>query len=177
MTVDTDFVLRPFRGEHAIELARAIRESNLSVAVWLPWFHQAFSDQEAETLIENYAKDYDRGNSVNFGVFAADTGLLLGGAGLNQINRMHNYCNMCYWVRHSQQRHGYGPKVIRTLARYGFDEMKFSRIEIVIAKGNEGSLKAATKAGAVLECNARNRLVIVGRPMDASVCSLLPQDI
>lgn len=177
MTMDTDFVLRPFRSEHAIELACVIRESHLSVAVWLPWFHQEFSDKEAESLIQNYAKDYDRGNSVNFGIFSANTEILLGGAGLNQINRMHNFCNMCYWIRHSHQNNGYGPKVIRALAKYGFNEMKFSRIEIVIAKGNEASLKAATKAGAVFECNARNRLVIEGRPLDASICSILPQDL
>lgn len=177
MTKDTDFVLRPFGAEHAAELARAIRESHLSVAVWLPWFHPGFSEQEAETLIQNYAQDFERGNSVNFGVFAADTGMLIGGAGLNQFNRMHQFCNMCYWVRHSCQGNGYATKLIRALARHGFDELKLSRIEIVIATGNEASLKAATKAGAVFECRARNRLVIGGKPIDASVCSLLPQDI
>jgi RimJ/RimL family protein N-acetyltransferase len=177
MTEGTDIVLRPFGVEHATELARAIQESHSSVAVWLPWFHPGFSEQEAETLVQNYAQDFERGNSVNFGIFDASTGVLIGGAGLNQFNRMHHFCNMCYWVRDSRQRSGYAPKVIRALAHYGFDEMKLSRIEIVIAEGNEASLKAATKAGAVFECHARNRLVIGGKPIDASVCSLLPQDI
>ena len=60
------------------------------------------------------------------------------------------------------------------LAHFGFETLALNRIEIVVAVGNLASERVAQKSGALLECVARNRLLIHGVPVPASVFSLVP---
>ncbi|MNG35492.1 hypothetical protein D3C84_1222450 [compost metagenome] len=48
------------------------------------------------------------------------------------------------------------------------------RVEIVIAEGNTASEELARKVGAQFEGKARNRLQLHGRPVSASMFSLVP---
>ena len=105
--------------------------------------------------------------------FDAATGVFAGGCGLNQLNPLHGYCNLGYWVRASQQRRGAAMQAIQTLSRFGFEELKLGRIEIAVAVGNVASLGAARKAGALEEGIARNRLRLGERFVDAHVLSLI----
>jgi len=95
-------------------------------------------------------------------------------AGLNQINRQHAICNLGYWVRSSRQRQQVASRCVRLLCQYAFATLALRRVEIVVAAGNEASEGVARKAGATLECIARNRLLIRGVSVPASVFSLVP---
>lgn len=174
---DGPIVLAPFAAAHAAELAHAIRESAGSVGRWLPWFHAAYGAAEAAALIARYGEDLAAGRAFNFGVFDRDAGDLVGGVGLNQRNPMHNFCNLCYWIRDTRQGRGFATAAVRALARHAFEALRFSRLELVVADGNTASLQVARKAGAQFECWARNRLLIAGTPQRAAVFSLLPEDL
>jgi ribosomal-protein-serine acetyltransferase len=174
--MDNDVSLRPFEDSDAAEFARAIQESGDTVGVWLPWFRPSFSVDDALLLIERFRQDA-AGLGINFGVFATGSGELLGGTGLNQINRMHNFCNLCYWTRQSAQGRGIAVRAVRWTARHAFAREGFSRIEIVVAEGNDASRAVALKAGAVYEGIARNRLRLNGQPVAARVFSLVPEDM
>jgi ribosomal-protein-serine acetyltransferase len=63
------------------------------------------------------------------------------------------------------------------LAHHAFRDVHQSRVEIVVAAGNDASLGVARKAGAVHECLARNRLVLHGASVAAHVFSLVPGDL
>jgi len=106
---------------------------------------------------------------------SGDDGLdYIGAAGLNQFNRVHNFCNLGYWVRTSAQRQGAARAAIRALARFAFDELALTRVEIVVADGNHASLALARKAGAVHEGLAHNRLYLHNGPVAAHMLSLIP---
>jgi len=172
-----DFLLRPFTARDAPTFAAAVRESSSSVGRWMDWAHAAFS--EADALAWFAACDSGRvaGSSHEFGIFGSDGYSFVGGAGLNQFNARHGFCNLGYWVRERAQRQGVASAAVATLARYAFDDLKLSRVEIVIADGNAPSVGVAEKAGAPYECLARNRLMLHGRSVDAHVFALLPSDI
>jgi RimJ/RimL family protein N-acetyltransferase len=55
--------------------------------------------------------------------------------------------------------------------------LKLNRIEILVAVGNERSLRTALKAGATREGVLRNRLVMGNKICDAVMHSLIPGDI
>ena len=63
------------------------------------------------------------------------------------------------------------------MARFGFETVGLTRIEIVAASENAPIRRVAEKAGAQFECRARNRLVIHGMPVVAAVYSLVPSDV
>ena len=53
------------------------------------------------------------------------------------------------------------------LSRFGFDELKLNRIEIVVSTENKPSLRVTEKAGAKQEGVLRKRLVVRDRVYDA----------
>ena len=171
-----NLILRPFETRDAEPFAAAARESIDTVGLWMPW---CVADYSAVTALEWFAL-CDAGlaaeSACDVGVFS-DDGVLLGGVGLNQFNRLHNFANLGYWVRASHQRQGVCLRAAQASATYGLNALGFNRIEIVIAEGNEPSNAVARKLGAVLEGHARHRLVIRGEPVTASVYSLIAGDL
>jgi ribosomal-protein-serine acetyltransferase len=64
---------------------------------------------------------------------------------------------------------------VRLAARFGFEELKLRRIEIVVAVGNEASQRVAEKAGAKREGVLRNRLVVGDAAHDTMMNSFIPE--
>ena len=166
--------LRPLEDRDAPAFAQAARESWATVGPWLPWCHADYTEEEALAWFASCRASREKRTEFEFGIFAEDGEEFLGGAGLNQIDVQNNLCNLGYWVRQSRQRQAIVTRSIRALTDYGFKTLGFRRIEIVVAAGNPASAGAARKAGALFEGIARNRLVIGGVSVDASVFSFVP---
>jgi RimJ/RimL family protein N-acetyltransferase len=66
---------------------------------------------------------------------------------------------------------------VRLVARFAFDTLQLSRLEIFARPENVASRRVAEKAGAKFEAIARNRMVQHGRAYDAALYSLIPADV
>jgi ribosomal-protein-serine acetyltransferase len=168
------FLLRPFTLADASAFAEAVRESTASVGQWMGWAHAGYTEDEARSWFAFCDAARAAGSAHEFGIFLDDGETFVGGAGLNQFNAMHGFCNLGYWVRASQQRRGAALAAVHALKRHAFEELKQTRVEIVVVDGNLPSLAVARKAGAMWECLARNRLQLNGRAVAAHVLSLVP---
>jgi len=167
-------LLRSYRAEDSRALAAAVRESVESVGAWLPWCHADYGDAEADTWIAHCAEGWRSGEHYAFAAFDAATAQFVGSAGLNQRNRPHNFMNLGYWIRASQQGNGIAVRAARLVAAFGLEQVGLTRIEIVAALNNRPSRRVAEKSGAALEAVARNRLIDRGKPIDAAVYALVP---
>jgi RimJ/RimL family protein N-acetyltransferase len=167
-------LLRSYRAEDSRALAAAVRESVESVGAWLPWCHADYGDAEADAWIAHCAEGWRRGEHYAFAAFDAKTSQFLGAAGLNQRNREHNFMNLGYWVRTSQQGNGVAVRAAQLVSGFGFEQIGLTRIEIVTALDNRASRRVAEKSGAAFEAIARNRLVDRGNPIDAALYALMP---
>ena len=168
--------LRAYELDDADLFAAVVRESVETVGRWMGWCHADFNSDHARDWFTACDKAREEGSAYEFGIFSEDGKNLLGGAGLNMISKLHNYCNLGYWVRQSCQGRGIASKSAGLLVDAGFRELGFNRMEIVVAEGNLASIAVAKKLNAQLECMARNRLMVGGVPVAAAVHSLLPQD-
>ncbi len=101
----------------------------------------------------------------------------LGICGLNNFDRENRLANLGYWIRTSSARQGVATAGIPLVARFGFEELKLNRIEIIVATGNIPSQGAATKIGATREGRLRNRLIVRENVYDAIMFSLIPEDL
>lgn len=167
-------VFRAFQDSDADEFASAARESADTVGRWMPWCTAEFSAANALDWFQQCRNSRHAQSGNEFGVFSEDSGLLLGGAGLNAINHQNLFCNLGYWVRQSAQRRQVALRTVQALAPYAFDTLGMQRVEIVIATGNTASQAVARKVGALYECTARNRLQLHGGPVAAEIYSLIP---
>ena len=112
------------------------------------------------------------GQEYSFAIVDAN-GRFLGGIGVNQINGLHRFGNLGYWVRSSATGRGVATAAVRQVVAFAFRETDLVRLEIVCAVGNERSQRVAERAGALREGILRNRLLLRGQPIDAVMFSLV----
>jgi RimJ/RimL family protein N-acetyltransferase len=174
---DSRITIRPFRKEDAPLLFEAVRESIHELSAWMSWCQPDHSLADCEAFVASRGPEWEKGEHYSFVVEDAQTRRFLGGAGLNFFNRAHNFANLGYWVRSSQTRRGIAPAAARLAARFGFEQLQLTRIEILAALGNIASQRVAEKAGAKREGLLRRRLIIHGQHHDGVMFSLLPQDL
>jgi RimJ/RimL family protein N-acetyltransferase len=158
-------------------LFAAVRESINELSVWMPWCHAQYSIDETAAFVRSREEEWEKGEDFSFVIRESDSGLLLGGVGLNFRNRMHNFANLGYWVRSPFAGRGVATAAVRLAAQFGFKEIGLQRVEIVVAVGNLASQRVAGKAGAKREGILRRRLLLRGEPLDAVMFSLVPEDL
>ncbi|HEY2625026.1 MAG TPA: GNAT family N-acetyltransferase [Dyella sp.] len=167
--------LRPWRPGDAEALYEAAQESITSVGQWLPWCHPGYAWEDGVAWIEHCQSGWIRGEPYAFGIFDSE-GRLLGGIGLNRLDREHGSANLGYWVRQQEQGKGIAPAAVQAVATLAFEMLGLIRIEIVAAADNRASRRVAERAGAHLDGICPNRLCHRGQAVAAAVYSLLPPD-
>ncbi|MFE8601434.1 GNAT family N-acetyltransferase [Archangium violaceum] len=169
--------LHPWQPDLATALVEAVHESVASVGRWLPWCHAGYGPAEADAWIAQCGDGWAAGGHFAFAIIEETTGTLLGGTGLNRIDRVNRNANLGYWVRQSRQGQGIAARAAGLATRFGFGQLGLVRIEIVIQPDNQPSLRTAEKLGARFEAVARQRICLHGQARDAAVYGLIPEDL
>jgi RimJ/RimL family protein N-acetyltransferase len=174
---DKDILLRPFVSGDADALYRAVRESVNEVSPWMPWCSMDYSFDESKNWIEHTSKAWSNDSEFDFAIVDTKDGALIGGCGLNSIDKLHKVANLGYWVRSSRTGKGVAPVVTRLLARFAFEKLGLNRVEIIPALGNRKSQRVAEKSGATREGVMRRRIVVRDNVYDGVMFSLVPEDL
>jgi len=173
---DNIVTLRPFHVEEAAQLYQAVHESLTELKPWMSWAHDRYSPQEAEDFIRITRARWEEDTLYAFAITDANTGEILGGCSLSHKHPIYHYCNVGYWVRTSRHGEGIAGRAAKLAARYGFEQGRLIRAEIVVAAGNIKSMRVAEKMGAHFEGILLNRMVVGRAIYDARIYSLIPQD-
>jgi ribosomal-protein-serine acetyltransferase len=174
---DGKITLRPYRSGDVKATYQAIRESLAELAPWLPFAHGDYSVRESRDWIKRRPKDWKKGVAYEFAIFDAGDGTMLGGCGLNGVDKISHCANLGYWVRTGRTSRGVATAAARLLAKWGFETLELKRIEILVAVSNGRSLRVAEKVGAKREGILRSRLNLTGKNEDAAMHSLIPGEI
>ncbi len=167
-----DCRIRPYETGDAEALLGAVRESVAELSPWLPWCDATYSVEDANKWVTEHAGPAAAGQEVAFAIVGPN-GEYLGGCGINQVNSIHRFGNLGYWVRTPATGRGVATSAVRQLAEFAFRTTDLVRLEIVCAVGNARSQRVAERAGATREGVLRSRLLIRGTPMDAVMYSLV----
>ncbi len=174
---DGRICLRPCLPTDADMIHTAVRESITELVRWVPWCPPDYSMAHCRPWLETRAEAWTRGDEFDFVVLDEIDGAFLGGCALNDINRTHNFANLGYWIRTSCSGQGVATAAARLIAKFGFEQLGFTRIEIVAAVANTASQRVAERIGATREGIQRNRHVVNGTIYDAVMYSLIPTDV
>ena len=176
MTAEPSIALRPYRAEDVLLLYEAASESIADIYPWMPWCHPGYTIEDSRSWIESRLDAWGKPD-YDFVIVERTTARFLGAVGLNQINRVHDFANLGYWVRSSDAGRGIAVLAVRLCARFGFNELQLHRLEIVVDIDNRRSQRVAEKAGAIREGLARHRCKAGDTWRDAFMFSLLPIDL
>lgn len=170
-------ILRKYKNTFApLLFAAAFESRGGEFTRWMPWCHENYSIEESESFIKMLSENREKKTGFGFAIFDGETEEYLGDAALNNPDLNHKYFNLGYWIRISQQNRGIASEAVKLLAKAAFEDLDINRIEILAAKENIPSRKAAEKAGAKREGVLRKRLVIGGRIHDAVMFSFVRED-
>jgi len=171
---DDDIVLRPFRFEDSTQLHQAVHESLKELSPWMSWANEAYTEATAREYISITRARWEERTLFGFAITRSDE--ILGGCTLSSIHSVYQYCNLGYWVRRSRHGQGTAGRAAKLAARFAFEKVGLVRVEIVIAVGNQASMRVAEKIGAHYEGILFNRMVVGRSIYDAHMYSLLPSD-
>jgi RimJ/RimL family protein N-acetyltransferase len=154
----------------------AVCESLTDLKPWMSWAHDNYQRQETLDWITVAQARWTDGAYYGFSISDAKRNIFLGSCSLSQLHPIYHFCNLGYWIRSTQRGHGFAGRAARLAARFAFERVGLIRAEVVIAVGNDASVKVAEKMRAHYEGILRNRMVIRDFICDAHMYSLLPSD-
>lgn len=159
--------LRPPVDDDSDAVAAGVQASLSELVPWMPWATPGYGSAEALGWIRGETGDPHRFVMLD----AAND--IVGSCGLNGVDDANRSANLGYWVRSDRAGEGFATEAAKLLARFGFSEPGFQRLEIVMSTRNHPSRRVAEKAGALHEGVARSSLLLQGEFHDAHVWSLI----
>jgi ribosomal-protein-serine acetyltransferase len=160
-------ILRPQKQDDAEALAKAVQESVPALGRYLPWARPGYGVADALMFIEGAIILRANEVSYEFLITDAKTGSILGGCGLDRFDTANKTCNLGYWVKTDAQCQGTATEAAALLIKFGFEQLKLNRIEIIAEITNVASQRVAEKVGAVREGVMRKRIILRGEARDA----------
>lgn len=170
-------LLRMPRPTDVDALYAVMQESLVELCQWMPWCHPNYQRKDSVDWINSCPGQWESGDAYGLLIFDRESHELVGGCGLNAIDKDRRRANLGYWVRSSRTGQGIATSAARRLAVWALEDLKMMRLEIVAGLGNTGSQRVAEKVGAVREGVLRNRVRVGDRWHDAVMYSLVPDDL
>jgi RimJ/RimL family protein N-acetyltransferase len=167
--------LRPWQIEDVPALVDAI-DGDPEISSFLELIPQPYRVPEARIWVDAAGAMWRDGSASPFAMLVDDA--VVGGAGVNWIDRDEAVGDIGYWLRRDARGHGYTTRAVRLLAQWAFG-VGCERLQIRADTENEASMRVAERAGFRREGVLRSirfnpRL---DRRMNFALYSLLPDEI
>ncbi len=174
-------LLRPYTLADADARHAANTESRDHLRPWEPEQADAFHTlDETRDWIVRVSANWLLRKRFSMGMWHIETQQYLGGLGLHPREPdgwSIPAFSIGYWVRVSEQGHGYVTEAVRLLTTYVFDVLHAQRLEIVCDARNTRSIRVAERVGFVQEGRLRNVWRYAdGTLADEVVYALTPAD-
>jgi len=166
--------LRPWEEEDIPALVAGI-DGDPDVTIWLELIPQPYTESEAIAWVAATRAMWREGSGSPFAVCVS--GEVVGGVGVNWVDREQAVGDIGYWLRRAERGKGYTTRAVRVVARWAF-ECGCERLQVRADTENESSQRVAERAGFLREGVQRSARYNprLGRRMNFAVFSLLPSD-
>jgi RimJ/RimL family protein N-acetyltransferase len=114
-------------------------------------------------------------DQVNLAVTRATDGTVIGSISLVIVKP--KVGEIGYWAAAEARGHGYTPRALRLLSKWGFEELRLPRLQLGTFPGNRASERVAEKVGYQPEGVLRSYMEQRGKRRDVRMWSLLPDDL
>ena len=160
------------------EFLRAVLETKAELMRWMEWCHPGYSAADVRRWFEQANQMWSQKTAFPMLVKSTADGSLLGGTGLHDVMLYgKREAELGYWVRAGARGRGIASTAIRSIAAFGFNELKLVRASMRIRLDNHSSRRAAERAGASFEGVIRHGIVHGDARFDAAQYSLVPSDL
>ncbi|MEC1290432.1 GNAT family protein [Bacillus mojavensis] len=135
---------------------QAIRDSFGELKAWLPFVQELPTVEETEINLRNAHIHFLKRESFRFLILEKRGINFIGITSLQRIDWAIPKCEIGYWVNTKFSGNGYMTEVVKKLADFGLNNLKFRRIEIRCESTNLKSRAIPERLGFVFEGTLRN---------------------
>jgi RimJ/RimL family protein N-acetyltransferase len=168
------FRLVPYDVSFSESLFEAVEESRAELVRGTAWCSAEYSMEDGRRWLQSRERYRFEGHAYDFAINDATTGELVGGCGIERIERDNRVGKLYYWVRNSRRREGAASEAAHAVASFGFTNLQLIRLETLVAEENYAGQRVAEKIGASREIRLHNRLILNRRIHHAYLFALFP---
>ena len=174
ISVEKGLEMRLVRDEDADDLCALVKANFVHLREWMQWAVEGYSVGHTRSFIESSVRQYAKGDSMNL-LIELD-GEIIGGSGLNFIDRINRGTEIGYWLDRGHNGRGIVTKCCRALIGYAFEELGMHRVVVRCASENAKSRAIPERLGFTEEGMLRECEWLHDRFVDLVVYSLLKQE-
>ncbi len=183
--IGSRIVLRRWRDEDAQPLFDAIMESQGRLRQWMPkgpsisqsWADTYHSVDDAIEFVRRQSGHWALHEHIGLGIFAEETGTLLGSIGMRVNDTKLLIVELGYWIRTSAEGQGYVSEAARQVTMFAFEGLGAQRVQIRCDARNQRSKAVPERLGFLFEgCHRRDSLGTDGTIRDTLVYAMIPED-
>jgi [ribosomal protein S5]-alanine N-acetyltransferase len=166
--------LRAFRDEDVRLVQSVASDPLIPLITTVP---ASGNESDARAYIERQHDRLASGAGYSFAVTDAVTGEAVGQAGLWLRNLDEGRASTGYWIATRFRKRHYATAALEAISLWGLSLDGIHRVELYVEPWNEGSWRAAERAGYVREGLLRSWQRVGAERRDMYMYSLLPEDI
>ena len=167
-------VLRAFRDSDAALIQSVAADPLIPLITSVP---ASGSRADALAFIGRQHRRLSAGQGYSFAITDADSGTPVGQVGLWLRDADHGRASVGYWVAAPHRRRGYTTAALDAISRWGLTLDGIDRLELYVEPWNEGSWRAAERAGYHREGLLRRWQYVGPERRDMYMYSLFPEDL
>ncbi|HUF04424.1 MAG TPA: GNAT family protein [Aridibacter sp.] len=174
LEADAGLEMRPVSEDNLEELCELVRRNFDHLHEWMPWAVEGYSIRHARSFILKSNRDFAAREGMNFHIL--EDGNLVGGAGLNFIDKANRGTEIGYWLGEDYTGRGIVTKCAKRLTDFAFDDLRMHRMNIRCASGNIKSRAIPERLGFKEEGTIRDAEWLHDRFVDLVVYGMLERE-
>lgn len=174
--VDEVVALRPWR---RADIPQKLSGFSDPLCLRFSWpLTEKFTEAHVRQNLEDEERERLNGKALNFAVVdVAARDHVLGGAQLYDVDGARSCAAVGYWLAPHARGGGVATRVVRLLARWGFERLALARLELTCGPDNTASQRVAERCGFTREGVLRSHLPFQGERRDTVMYGLLPGEL
>ena len=163
-------LLRPWAESDVSAIVAACQDPE--IPRWIPVIPRPYTEEDALRFVRG---DWRANPGHQFAV--TEDGNVVGSIGMT-VNTENGVGHIGYWCAKEARGRGVTTRALRTVCRWGIDELGLGRLELITDPDNHASQRVAEKVGFRREGVLRSHLLHRdGRRRDSVMFSLLPGEL
>ncbi|MGF7057631.1 GNAT family N-acetyltransferase [Brassicibacter mesophilus] len=119
----------------------------------------------------------ERKDTYNFSIEALDSGLYIGGCGINDLDWKNSVATVGIYIGHKDYRgKGYGTEAMKLLLKFIFSQINVNKVQLNVFGFNERAIKSYKKNGFIEEGRLRQAIFRNGKYHDEIIMGILREE-
>jgi ribosomal-protein-alanine N-acetyltransferase len=132
--------------------------------------------EEVKGLLDKYISSYQNNDYYRWAIVEKDSFVCIGQIAIFLVNDKNHWCEIEYCIGSQFHRKGYATEAIKSIIKFGFENINFHKIQVCHKENNIPSNGVIQKCGFVYEGTLRDYFYMDGKYVNRCFYSMLKSE-